>query len=87
MKPLPNAELNEDYYRSVAKNITYKSKIEDVVKVIFDKNPTDIKSNYAGQEDIYSKHLIELNKQCFEEKDGLYYFTKDTIRHIPTFKK
>lgn len=87
LKPLPNAELNEDDYRTVAKNITYKSKIEDVVKVIFDKNPTDIKSNYSGQEDIYSKHLIGLNKQCFEEKDGLYYFTKDTIRHIPTFKK
>ena len=87
LNPLPNSKLNDNDFRRVAKNITYQSKIEDVVKVIFDKNPTDIKSNYIGQENKYSKHLIELNKQCFEEKDGLYYFTKDTLRQIPSFKK
>ena len=62
-------------------------KLDEVVKVIFNENPAEIGSIYSGQEAIYSKHLIELNKQCFEEKDGLYYFTKDTIKHIPTFKK
>jgi hypothetical protein len=87
LNPLPNSKLNDNDFRRVAKNITYQSKIEDVVKVIFDKNPTDIKSNYIGQENKYSKHLIELNKKCFEEKDGSYYFTKDTLRQIPSFKK
>jgi hypothetical protein len=87
LKPIPNSELNDNDYRIVAKKIKYNSKIEDVVKVIFDLNPTEIKSNYVGQENIFSKHLIELNKQCFEEKDGISYFSKDTIRHIPSYKK
>ena len=87
LKPSPNSELNDNDYRIVAKNLVYNLKIEDVVKVIFDKNPTDIKNNYIGQESIYSKLLIERNKQCFEEKNGFYYFMKDSIRHIPTFKK
>jgi hypothetical protein len=87
LSPKPNNELNENDYRIVAKNITYKSKIEDVVKVIFDENPTEIKSNYAGQMEAYSKHLLELNKECFEKKEGIIYFSKDTIRHIPSFKK
>jgi hypothetical protein len=87
LSPKPNNELNENDYRIVAKNITYKSKIEDVVKVIFDENPTGIKSNYAGQMEAYSKHLLELYKECFEKKEGIIYFSKDTIRHIPSFKK
>ncbi len=87
LNPVPNAILNENDYRIVAQSIKYKSKIDDVVKVIFNKNPTDIKSNYSGQVELYSKHLIEGNKQCFEEKDGVFYFSKDTIRNIPSFKK
>lgn len=87
LKPIPNSELNDNDYRIVAKKIKYNSKIDDVVKAIFDLNPTEIKSNYVGQENIFSKHLIELNKQCFEEKDGVFYFSKDTIRHIPSYKK
>jgi hypothetical protein len=62
-------------------------KLDDVVKVIFSKNPTEISSFYSGQEAIYSKHLLELNKQCFEEKEGIYYFAKDTLRQIPSYKK
>ena len=87
LNPKSNSTLNENDYRIVAKNLKLNMKSDEVVKVIFNKNPTEIGSIYSGQEAIYSKHLIELNKQCFEEKDGLYYFTKDTIKHIPTFKK
>lgn len=87
LKPKSNVELNQNDYRIIAKNITHNSTIGDVVKVIFDKNPTDIKSNYTGQEEIYSKHLIDLNKLSFEEKNGVYYFVKDTLRHIPSYEK
>jgi hypothetical protein len=62
-------------------------KLDEVVKVIFKNNPTDISTTYSGQEEIYSKHLLELNKQCFEEKEGIYYFSKDTLRQIPSYKK
>ncbi|RTY90113.1 hypothetical protein EKM01_11580 [Flavobacterium sp. RSP46] len=87
LNPKSNSILNENDFRIVAKNLKPNMKSDEVVKVIFNKNPTEIGSIYSGQEAIYSKQLIELNKQCFEEKDGLYYFTKDTIKHIPTFKK
>jgi hypothetical protein len=87
LNPKSNSTLNVNDYRIVAKNLKPNMNSDEVVKVIFNKNPTEIGSIYSGQEAIYSKQLIELNKQCFEEKDGLYYFTKDTIKHIPTFKK
>jgi hypothetical protein len=87
LNPKSNSTLNENDYRIVAKNLKTNMKLEDVVKVIFSKNPTEISSVYSGQEAIYSKHLLELNKQCFEEKEGIYYFSKDTLRQIPSYKK
>lgn len=87
LNPKPNTELNENDFRNVAKKLTYSAKVDAVVKLIFDKNPTDIKSNYLGQEEIYSKRIIDLNRNCFEEKDGVYYFVKDTLKHIPSYKK
>lgn len=87
LNPIPTSELNENDYRLVAKKLVYNSKIEEVVIIIFDRNPTDIKNHYTGQESIYSKHLLEMNKDCFKKKEGIYYFSKDTLRHIPSYKK
>ena len=86
LNPKSNSTLNENDYRIVAKNLKPNMKLEDVVKVIFSKNPIEISKVYAGQEAIYSKHLLEFNRQCFEEKEGIYYFAKDTIRQIPSYK-
>lgn len=87
LNPSPNSQLNENDYRIVAKNLKYNLKVEEVVKVIFDKNPTEIRNYYTGQEKNYYKQLIEKNKDCFENIDGVIYFKKDTIRNIPSFKK
>lgn len=87
LNPVSNSTLNENDYRYVAKNIKANMKLDEVVKVIFKNNPTEISNIYSGQEEIYSKHLLELNKQCFEEKEGIYYFTKGTLRQIPSYKK
>ncbi|OYU67632.1 MAG: hypothetical protein CFE22_03860 [Cytophagaceae bacterium BCCC1] len=87
LNPISNSTLSENDYRIVAKNLIPNMKLEEVVKVIFNKNPTEISSFYAGQETIYSKNLLELNKKCFVEKEGIYYFAKDTIRQIPSYKK
>ena len=87
LNPKSNSILNENDFRIVAKSLKHKMKLDDVVKVIFNKNKTEISSFYSGQEAIYSKHLLELNKQCFEEKEGIYYYAKDTIRQIPSYKK
>ncbi|MBK9564532.1 MAG: hypothetical protein IPO37_04910 [Saprospiraceae bacterium] len=61
--------------------------MDEVVKLIFNKNPSEIGKIYIGQEAIYTKDLLERNKQCFEEKNGIYYFAKDTLRQIPSYKK
>ncbi len=87
LNPKSNSILNENDFRIVAKNLKPNMKLEEVVKVIFTKNPTEIRSIYSGQEAIYSKHLLELNRQCFEKKEGIYYFVKDTLRQIPSYKK
>lgn len=87
LNPKSNSTLNENDCKIVAKNIKLNMKLDEVVKVIFNKNPAEIGSVYSGQEAIYSKHLLERNKQFFEQKEGIYYFTKDTIRQIPSFKK
>ena len=87
LNPKSNSILNENDFRIVAKSLKHNMKLDDVVKVIFNKNKTEISSFYSGQEAIYSKHLLELNKQCFEEKEGIYYYAKDTIRQIPSYKK
>lgn len=87
LNPKSNSILNENDFRIVAKNLKPNMKLEDVVKVIFIKNPTEISSVYSGQEAIYSNHLLELNKNCFEKKEEIYYFAKDTLRQIPSYKK
>jgi len=87
LNPVSNSNLTVNDYRLLAKNIPYNMAVGQVVKVIFDKNPTEIKNYYINQEENYSKHLIELNKQCFEQKEGIYYFTRDTLKVIPSFKK
>lgn len=85
--PTSNSELSQADYRNVAKYIKSNNAIGEVVKIIFDKNPGDVKSYYVGQESLYEKHLLQLNKECFELKDGTYYFKSDTLRHIPCYKK
>ena len=84
LNPIPQSELNENDYRNVAKKLSKDTKLADVVKVIFDNNPTQIRAIYSGQEELYGKHLIEKNKDCFKEKNGSYFFVKDTLKHIPS---
>jgi hypothetical protein len=83
--PASNSYLNEKDYRILAKKLLYNQKIEDIVNIIFDKNPYTIKDHYKNQEILYAKRLLELNKNCFEEKNGSNYFIKDTIRMIPNY--
>jgi hypothetical protein len=84
LTPVPNNKLNDRDYRFVASKLAYNSKLEDVVKVIFESNPSKIKRYYSGQDVAYSKYLLDLNRDCFYEKEGVYYFSKDTIRNIPS---
>ena len=87
LNPIPNSVLNENDYKIVAKNLKPNMVLNEVVKVIFKKNPTEIGTFYADQETTYSKVLLELNWQCFKKKQEKYYFTNDTLKQIPSYKK
>lgn len=85
--PKPNAELTEKEYKIVAKKITKDMPLKDIVQIIYEANPSDIKNNYSAQIEEYSKKLIELNKDCFKVDSSKFLFSKDTLRHIPSYKK
>ncbi len=82
----PNSKLNENDYRLVAKKLRYDMVADSVVAIIFNKNPTDIKNAYSAQADAYKKLLIDSNQSCFEDREGVVRFVKDTLKHIPSFK-
>lgn len=86
LNPKSNNQLNQNDIKNIAKSIKSDMNITEVVKIIFEKNPTDIKKHYENQIDLYSKKIIELNKNCFEEKNGNNYYKQDTIKNIPSFK-
>lgn len=86
LNPKPNCELSQSDILTVNKNLKPLLSIDDVVNIIFKFNPTDVKKTYLGQENIYGKALIELNKGCFQEKQGEFYFVKDALKHLPCYK-
>ena len=86
LNPKSNNRLNPNDIKIIAKSLNSDMTLAEVVQIIFEKNPTDIKKHYENQIDLYSKKIIELNKNCFEEKDGNNYYKQDTIKNIPSFK-
>lgn len=85
LNPKSNNQLNQNDIKNIAKSIKSDMSVTEVVEIIFEKNPTDIKKHYEYQVDLYSKKIIELNPHCFEEKDGINIFKQDTIRKIPSY--
>ena len=86
LNPTSNSQLNSNDIKNIAKSIKSDMTVSEVVRIIFEENPTDVKKHYENQMDLYSKKIIELNKNCFLEKDGNSFYIKDTIKNIPSFK-
>ncbi|MBP6182920.1 hypothetical protein [Flavobacterium sp.] len=86
LTPIPNGQLNSTDIKNIAKNIKRNMPLEEVVKIIFEKNPTDIKKHYENNVELYSRELVKINKDCFEEKENKIYYIKDSIKNIPAFK-
>lgn len=86
LKPEPNTELNANDLKSIHAKIKYHTTAQDIVKIILHFNPADIGCHYSNQSELYTIYLIEKNQACFEKQDSIYYFVKDTIRHIPAYK-
>lgn len=87
LEPKPNIELNENDFLLVSKNIKSKLEAGKVINVIFEKNPSQIGTIYKEQKNSYERLLIQLNENCFEKRDSVYYYIKDTIKHIPAYKE
>lgn len=82
-----NNELNEKGYKVIAKKMSKDMKLDEVVQLIFDANPSDIKKAYAYQKNMYGKLLISLNSDSFKESsNNSFYFTGDTIKRIPAYR-
>ena len=82
-----NNELNEKEYKVIAMKMSKDMKLDEVVRLIFDANPSDIKKAYTYQKDIYGKLLISLNSNSFKESsNNSFYFTGDTIKRIPAYR-
>ena len=87
LNPKPNSELTRTDYIFLSKKITKDMPVKDIVQLIFEANPIDIKSTYSTQFEEYSKKIIELNKDCFREDSNRFFFVKGILVHIPSFKK
>lgn len=87
LNPKSNSELAILDVQNLSKKLKYNTPLNEVVKVVYNCNPTDVKSKYLGQEDLYGIQLVNSNKNCFEERKGIYYFVHDTLRHLPCYKQ
>jgi hypothetical protein len=87
LAPKQTDELSEKDYKKVAVDLTSQMSIDAVIQIIFAKNPKDVGNTYSNQPDAYSKKIIELNRNCFAEVNGKYFYVSDTIRHIPSYRK
>jgi len=85
--PNSNDELNEKEYKVVAKKVLKDMKLDEVIQLIFDANPSDIEKAYMYQKDNYGKLLINLNNNSFKKLgNNAFYFTGDTIKRIPVYR-
>lgn len=82
LSPIPNRELNLNDVGIVNSNIQIGMSIEEVVAVIFKKNPEDINSHYSSQKNAYVVALAKTNVKCFD--NGQY--TGEPLIHIPSYK-
>ncbi len=87
LNPKSNSELALNDVQTLSKKLEYNTPLKEVVQVIYNCNPTDIKSKYLGQEDLYGIQVVNSNKNCFEERNGIFYFVHDTLRHLPCHKQ
>ncbi|MBK7428984.1 MAG: hypothetical protein IPI60_19145 [Saprospiraceae bacterium] len=86
LNPKPNYELGKQEYELLAQKPIRLMEVKQIAQILFDTYPAEIKNIYANQLEIYAGHLVELNRNCFDENNKLFYFARDTIRHIPAYQ-
>ncbi|QNR84088.1 hypothetical protein H9N25_19560 [Pedobacter riviphilus] len=84
--PSPNFEINKKSYKILANKIEKEMALDQIVQLVFDTNPSDVKEAYIYQKVQYGQSLINLNNSSFKDSSNTYYFTGDTLRHIPAYR-
>jgi len=83
LNPRPNCQLNKNDLDLISRQKINGKTIDEIIDVIFLKNPNDVESHYKNQKEVYSKILMEKNADCFCENTCI----KDNLVFIPSFKK
>lgn len=83
LNPEPNSRLNINDLNIINKQKVKNKSSNEIVEIIFQKNPTDIANYYFGQKDLYIKRLIETNLDCFQNNICI----KEDLKDIPSYKK
>jgi hypothetical protein len=86
LNPQPNNKLTASEVKIIGKSISKNMSLDSIVKIIFVKNPSDIKKHYETNFELYSKEILLKNKDCFEKNQEKYYFVKGEIINIPSYK-
>jgi hypothetical protein len=81
----PKDSLSMDDFKKTINFINSKKgvHIDTIVNLIFEGNPTDIKSHYKAYISNYKDYLLNKNTECFDENQNL---VKD-LKVIPCYKK
>lgn len=82
LSPLPNGELNSHDISIVNRSIHSGLTVNEVVQVVFNKNPSDIRSHYVNQTVAYASALVNANDSSFE--NGVY--NGKPLTKIPAYK-
>ena len=85
--PQTNSELSIKEYTAIAKKLVPEMSLDEIVDIIYSNSPNNVSAYYGEQKDAYKKLLFQLNKDCFITEGNYISFQKDTLRHIPIYKK
>jgi hypothetical protein len=83
LNPLPNSRLSQNDLNLIFKQGIKNKDINEVIEIIFRKNPTDIGKHYTDQKNIYEVLLKKENPNCFQNNICVC----DSILNIPAYKK
>jgi hypothetical protein len=88
LQPYPNDTLSKSDLAKLwnkdnkSDSVALGLPVDSVVKIIFTKNPKDIKLHYKQKAGYYEKMLIKQNPNCFDVNSVL----KDSIKLVPSYK-
>ncbi len=85
--PINNSELSPKEYKAIAKKLKHGMTLNEIVDIIFDSSPNTIKAIYGEQKEAYGRLILDLNKDCFITNEDKTIFSKDSLTHVPFFKK